>query len=123
MLDAGRSPGSIQYALAVVRQVFNYAIQNRLFDGRNPADKTGGVKRPKVDNRRTRFLTKEEAKDLLAELKKRSIDVYDMSLFSLNTGARAGELFNLRLFCLSRKWTFMLFELMVPEMPVCISLA
>ena len=96
MLEAGRSPGSVQYALAVVRQAFNYAIQNRLFDGRNPADKTGGVKRLKVDNRRTRFLTKEEAKDLLAELKKRSNDVHDMALFSLHTGARAGEVFNLR---------------------------
>lgn len=96
MLNAGRSPGSVQYALAVVRQVFNYAIQNRLFDGRNPADKTGGVKRLKVDNRRTRFLTKVEAKDLLAELKKRSNDVHDMALFSLHTGARAGEVFNLR---------------------------
>lgn len=96
MLNAGRSPGSVQYALAVVRQVFNYAIQNRLFDGRNPADKTGGVKRLKVDNRRTRFLTKVEAKDLLVELKKRSIDVHDMALFSLHTGARAGEVFNLR---------------------------
>ena len=96
MLDAGRSPGSIQYALAVVRQVFNYAIQNRLFDGRNPADKTGGVKRLKVDNRRTRFLTKEEADSLLAELRKRSADVHDMALFSLHTGARAGEVFNLR---------------------------
>ena len=96
MLEAGRSPGSIQYALAVVRQVFNHAIQNRLFDGRNPADKTGGVKRPKVDNRRTRFLTREEADSLLAELWKRSADVHDMALFSLHTGARAGEIFNLR---------------------------
>ena len=96
MIKAGRSASSIQYALAVTRQVFNFAIKNRFFSGSNPADKTGGVKRPKVDNRRTRFLNKEEAKDLLAELKKRSIDVHDMALFSLHTGARAGEVFNLK---------------------------
>ena len=96
MLVAGRSPGSIQYALAIIRQSFNYAIQNRLFEGRNPADKTGGVKRLKVDNRRTRFLTREEAAFLLEELGKRSTDVHDMALFSLHTGARAGEVFNLR---------------------------
>jgi integrase len=96
MGGAGRAPRSVQYALAVVRQVFNYALSNNLFQGKNPADKTGGVKRPKVDNRRTRFLTREEAQVLLKELKKRSADVHDMTLFSLNTGARAGEVFNLK---------------------------
>jgi len=96
MSKAGRSARSIQYTLAVIRQVFNFALKNRYLDGRNPADKTGGVKRPKVDNRRTRFLSKDEAKALLAELKKRSADVHNMALFSLHTGARAGEVFNLK---------------------------
>ena len=96
MINAGRSMRTIQYALAVVRQVFTYAQRNRLFIGSNPADKTGGVKRPKVDNRRTRFLTREEATDLLAELKKRSSDLHEMALFSLHTGARAGEVFSLQ---------------------------
>jgi len=96
MFEAGRSARSIQYALAVTRQVFNFAIKNRFFPGRNPADKAGGVNRPKVDNRRTRFLSKEEARDLLLELKRRSADVHDMALFSLHTGARAGEIFNLK---------------------------
>ena len=96
MIKAGRSARSVQYALAVVRQMFAYAQRNRLFTGQNPADKTGGVKRPKVDNRRTRFLSREEASVLLAELKKRSPDVHDMALFSLHTGARAGEIFSLQ---------------------------
>lgn len=96
MIKAGRSAGSIRYCLAVVRQVFNYASRNNLFTGRNPADKSGGVKRPSLDNRRTRFLTRQEAADLLEELSKRSSDVHDMTLFSLHTGARAGEVFNLQ---------------------------
>ena len=96
MDKAGRAPRSIQYCLAIVRQVFNYASKNNLFIGKNPAGATGGVPRPKFDNRRTRFLTRQEAADLLAELAKRSTDIHDMALFSLYTGARAGEVFSLQ---------------------------
>ena len=96
MAKAGRAARTIQYCLAVVRQVFNYALMNNLFTGKNPAGATGGVKRPTLDNRRTRFLTREEASDLLAELAKSSDDVHDMALFSLYTGSRAGEVFNLK---------------------------
>lgn len=96
MAKAGRAARTIQYCLAVVRQVFNYALKNRLFVGQNPAGSTGGVTRPKVDNRRTRFLSRQEAADLLAELAKRSSNLHDMALFSLYTGARAGEVFNLK---------------------------
>ena len=39
MADAGKAPRSIQYALAVVRQVFNHAIKNEVYSGDNPARK------------------------------------------------------------------------------------
>ncbi len=96
MAKAGRAARTIQYCLAVVRQVFNYASMNNLFVGKNPAGATGGVPRPKVDNRRTRFLTREEAVDLLQELAKRSKSLHDMALFSLYTGSRTGEVFSLQ---------------------------
>ncbi|TVM13074.1 site-specific integrase, partial [Oceanidesulfovibrio indonesiensis] len=53
------------------------------------------VKRPKVDNRRVRFLTADEAEALLAKLKDSSQNLHDMALLSLFSGLRAGEIFNL----------------------------
>jgi len=86
------SPRSIQYALAVARQVFNFAIRHSLLDGVNPVSK---VKLPSPDNRRMRFLTPEEADALLTKLKKSSPKVHNLALLSLHTGMRAGEIFNL----------------------------
>ena len=98
MTKAGRAPRSIEYALAVVRQVFNHAANHDLYVGKNPAAGSAGggkVKRPKVDNRRMRFLSKAEADDLLALLAVTSREVHDMSLFALHTGTRASEIFAL----------------------------
>ena len=62
MKKANLSPRSISYALAVIRQVFNYAKRFELYNGDNP---TGKVKKPTEDNRRDRFLTHKEAELLL----------------------------------------------------------
>jgi integrase len=91
MKAAGKAPRSIQYMLAVVRQVFALCYKQ----GSNPAGKAGGVKRQKFDNKRTRYLTRLEAEKLLAELATVSQDVHDIALLSLHTGMRAGEIFNL----------------------------
>ncbi len=93
MLKAGRSPRRVQYAVAVVRQIFNYAKQHKLFDGETP---TKGVKLPKIDNQRMRFLSPDEANSLLNELKKHSMVSYRVSLLSLYSGLRFGEIAGLR---------------------------
>ncbi len=92
MMDAGKSPKTIHYVLGTVRQVFNFAQRNALFEGTNPVKL---VKKPTADNRRMRFLSKDEADRLLDALAGHSRDLYDMALLSLHTGMRAGEIFAL----------------------------
>jgi integrase len=92
MLDAGKSPKTTHYVLGTVRQVFNFAKRHGLHDGENPVRL---VKKPVSDNRRLRFLTKDEAERLLEALRERSQDLYAMGLISLHTGMRAGEIFAL----------------------------
>jgi integrase len=92
MSDAGRAPRMVTYALALVRQVFNYAKNNDLYNGDNPVTK---VKKPSEDNRRSRFLSQEESIILLAELSKVSSTAHDIALISLRCGLRAGEIFRL----------------------------
>ncbi len=92
MTKSDKSPRTIEYALAVIRQVFNKAIEWGVYNGVNPVTK---VKKPKKDNRRVRFLTREEAKRLLDELRKHSKQIYEMAYLSLYTGMRFGEIANL----------------------------
>jgi integrase len=54
-----------------------------------------GVKMPKINNRRVRFLTHKEADALLQEIRKVSQQVWEYSLLSLHTGMRADECFSL----------------------------
>ena len=93
LLDAGRSSRTVQYVLATVRHALNEARNNELISGDNPAR---GVKAPKVDNKRQRFLTSHEESLLLERLKDRSLKVYRITLLSLRTGMRASEIFNLK---------------------------
>jgi len=92
MSDSGQSPRSIQYGLALIRQIFNTAKRLDMFEGDSP---TSRVKAPKVDNGRMRFLTRGEADTLLDVLKTKSTDVHDMTLLSLHVGLRFGEIASL----------------------------
>ncbi len=92
MQKAGQSNRSQNYAISLTRQIFNYAIENDFFDGKNPASK---YKFPKEDNRRERYLFDEEVNQILEALKKRSYNMYLMALMAADCGLRAGEVFNL----------------------------
>jgi integrase len=98
MKNTSQSPRSIQYCLAVIRQIFNFAIHTANFEGSNPATK---VRKPKFDNRRMRFLSFAEAENLLNAVKVRSINTHDICLLSLYCGLRAGEIFSLTWDCIN----------------------
>lgn len=92
MTTGKQSPRSVEYALSVIRQIFNTAKRLGIYEGESP---TAKVKFPKPDNGRMRFLTHAEADNLLKILKPRSADVHDMTLLSLNCGLRFGEIASL----------------------------
>ena len=89
LLKEGYAPATVKHALVMVRQIYNKAIADGSFKGINPIK---GVKMPKLHNQRERYLTYEEAQDLLRALKLRSEQVHDLAAVSLSTGMRFGEL-------------------------------
>lgn len=84
------SPATVNRALSCLKSLFNKAIAWEKFDGMNPVCK---VKLLKENNKRLRYLEKEEIERLLA--------VCDESLkpvvvVALNTGMRLGEILGLK---------------------------
>ena len=92
------SPATVKHCVVLTRQIFNHAISLKLFSGKNPVRETlkaskGFVKQK--SNKRTRFLSQEEAKELLNIIKESSIQTYQICCVSLYTGLRMGEIFSL----------------------------
>ncbi|MEZ6852072.1 tyrosine-type recombinase/integrase [Halodesulfovibrio aestuarii] len=87
-----RAPATIRHYVSIVRSVYNKLIEWGDYAGDNPAQT---VKIPRVDNDRTRFLSRSEAAMLLDELCCRSLDTFRITLLSLHTGMRASEIFGL----------------------------
>lgn len=88
-----RTSRTADFVKTVVRQIFNFAKKRDLYFKDNPAMK---IKIKQKDNKRSRFLTPEEGRILLEELKKHSLQLHDMALFSMFEGARAGAIFALQ---------------------------
>jgi len=93
ILKVGRSARTVEYCLAVTRQTWNLALRRGVTDKPWPGRY---VKRPKADNRRTAFFSQEQAQTLLEQLAKKSTQWRDITLLSLHTGLRAGEIFRLQ---------------------------
>jgi len=93
MLAKGYSAQTIKHALALVRRVYRKLKDWGVYAGAVPTEK---VAMPRVDAARTRYLTQEEAQELLDTLKGRSEVWHDITLMSLHTGMRLGEILELR---------------------------
>ncbi|WP_461210368.1 tyrosine-type recombinase/integrase [Desulfocurvus sp. DL9XJH121] len=91
------SEQSVNHCFSFVRRAINHAIGMELYTGPNPlrSRRNSKFSLPQPDNESERYLTPEEAKALLAELKNRSVQLHDMSLLSLKTGLRATEIFTI----------------------------
>ena len=92
MRTSGKSDRTIEYTLAVMRQVFTFARKFKMFMGYNPLL---DVDKPKYDNRKQRFLTGDETALLMTSLKTRNRQLYQIAMVSLHAGLRAGEIFGL----------------------------
>jgi integrase len=92
MRDAGRSDATIRHVLGIVRQAFNMAMKWGLWEGGNPAKL---VTFPRSDNKRQRFLSPQEARTLLEELRARSPQLARIAALSLYGGLRLGEILKL----------------------------
>ncbi len=93
MLSKGYSTSTVRLALGDVRRVYRKLAAWGLYAGAIPTD---GLRMPKLDNARTRYLTQDEAISLLDNLKTRSKAWHDIAFLSLHTGMRKGEVLALR---------------------------
>lgn len=84
----GKSPATVTKIFGIISQVWNLAVARSVVTGDSPTKQVKTIRR---DNRRIRFLTEEEAFQLLEALQKRSMDMHDIALLSLFAGLRAGE--------------------------------
>ena len=92
MMDANRAPRTIEYCFATIRQIWNAARLTGLVNTDSP---TKSVKTSSVNNKRQGYFTHEDAEKLLTEIRKRSEQLYQITLLSLHCGLRASEIFNL----------------------------
>lgn len=103
---ASHAPATVRHILGMIRRVYTWAAVTP----RSPSDATPlfigfppthGVVVPRQDNRRLRFLSREEAKRLLAAAvgyphRTGGMDFHDVCLISLHCGLRKSEIVQLR---------------------------
>jgi len=89
--DKNLSPQTVSHCLSLLRRILKRAIDNNMTKCSIPSFM---YVMPKFDNKRKRYLSEIEARDLLEELD--GTNWYDAMLFALHTGMRKGEMMNLR---------------------------
>jgi integrase len=88
------SPATALKILSVCRAIVNYAVRTGQWSGVNPFGRDRLIM-PRPQNKGERFLTPQEARDLLNALELKSPQLRDMAWLSLKTGLRSTEIFSL----------------------------
>jgi len=86
------APKTVSHITNLVSAIFNYAIQNDDFKGQNPVAK---IRKLKIDNKRERYLSTEEIKLLLNEVKGNKL-LFLFCLLAFSTGARLRTILNIQ---------------------------
>jgi len=92
------SPRTVEYILAVARQIINYAKNEELVKAYSNPIANGKVKVKNIDNANTGFFTHEQANALLKRLeeyKNHTSHIYQLTILLLHTGARFSEVASL----------------------------
>ena len=92
MADQNKSPATINHIIISLQKLFRYALEREYITGKNPVKL---VTKLKTDNKRERFLSKQEAELLMQGLRIKSEQMYEIAMLSLWCGLRAGEIFKL----------------------------
>ena len=88
-----RAPATVNRYLAILSHVFTYAVKERKWAEANPCK---DVARETEDNHIQRFLSDEERDSLLSACSEINPTLHLLVVLALSTGARRGELLNLR---------------------------
>ena len=96
VLNSKLKPATVKRVFSLMRASINFAIRRKMITGQNPISLQSDFAMPREDNQGERFLTVDEAKDLLDEIEKRSPQLWHMARISLLTGMRATEIFGLK---------------------------
>ncbi len=89
LFKKGLAPKTVHHTLTVVRTIFKKAVAWDYYNGTIPTSK---VDFPEFNNKRLRFLTHDEADQLLKALAERSPQTHDQALIALQCGLRSGEI-------------------------------
>jgi len=93
-----KSPQTVLHCLSLVRAMFYKAPMWKLYNGPNPVQEIAKENKKflKIPNAsRLQFFSHEQANELLNDLHARNLQLHNISLLSLHTGMRAGEIFGL----------------------------
>lgn len=96
IVDKGRTIRTAEYVLTTLKQIWRSGKEDGYAPDMPKIAKAIKTTISKNDNARIRFLSHAEADKLLAEVRKKSIELYEKTLISIHCGLRAGEILGLR---------------------------